>query len=691
MSQHAITHLLVLSEGSEAANRLISSLRNEGLALRAHHAGSEAELTRLLIHDQWDVVVCYENARIPPEQLLALLRRHELDIPVILVAHTEASHDPLPLFRLGIRDVIPNAEAMRLVVSVQREAGQYLLRRQLRRLEIQQRELEKRHQLLLEGSDTAVAYLQDGVHLYCNRSYADSLGYASIETITTTPFLNLATPAERPRVKALLSSAPLEEVSATVAMLRQDGSEESLQLVFTPVDYHGKPCLQLCVKAAHGNAEYTSAVERLGTQDLLTRLDNREHFLTRIESAIRKAVQQGTASSLLVVELNEFVDISSAIGRSSANIVLNDIAIFLQDIIRKPFAAARLEEHKFGIILYDGDPDEALALGMLIQSRINNRISPAMLSSLELSCSIGMALINGHTLDAGDVLERAHNNLRQTPLATDANYQFSLGVDLDHDAADMLAYLKAALEQQRFKLLYQPLVHIKGESWRRYEVLTRMLDPDGNEVAPGTFLQLANLNGMGESLDRLVVSKTLGALGDAGNVHNLIINLTSNTLTSRTFLPWLSEQLRSLRIPADLLVLQVSEIDIHNSPARSIEFCRGLHELNVPIAISHFGCALEPFAILQQVKPAFVKIDSTLVRDIGYSAQQKQSLKALIDRVHADGMLVVVPQVEDMDALPVLWDTGADFVQGYCLQGPSDAMNYEFVQVEEITLSAIQN
>jgi EAL domain-containing protein (putative c-di-GMP-specific phosphodiesterase class I) len=38
--------------------------------------------------------------------------------------------------------------------------------------------------------------------------------------------------------------------------------------------------------------------------------------------------------------------------------------------------------------------------------------------------------------------------------------------------------------------------------------------------------------------------------------------------------------------------------------------------------------------------------------------------------------------------LPVLWDIGVDYAQGYCLQAPSDAMNYEFVEDEEITLSA---
>lgn len=699
MSQAVTTHLLVVSEGSAAANRLISNLRNEGLALRAGHADSEAELGKLLVHAEWDVLACYENSRIPPERVLALLRHHEQALPIIVVTPTETSHDLLSLVRAGIRDVIADADDARLVVSVQREAAQHRLQRQLRRLEVQQHELEKRHRLLLEGSDSAIAYLQDGVHLYCNRSYAHSFGYASIETIATTPFLNLVTAAERARVRALLSSALTAgaaasvsasgEVSATVAVLRQDGSEDSLQLVFTPLEYHGKPCLQVSVRAAIGNADYQAAVERAASQDLLTRLDNRAHFHLRIESAIRKAVQTRVFSSLLVIELDEFIDISSAIGRSNANIVLNDIAAFLQDSIGKPFAAARLDAHEFGIIVYDGDPDEILALGKRIQSRLSEHISLALLNSLPLSCSIGMALINDHTSDAADVLARAHTNLRQNAMAHAANNEFS--IDSQPAASAMLACLAGALEQQRFRLLYQPLVHLKGAAWHRYEVLARMLDSDGNEVAPGAFLQLANLNGMGESFDKLIVGKALDALSEASAVHSLIINLTSNTLASRTFLPWLSAQLRSSRMTADMLVLQISEIDIYNSPACSLEFCAGLHELNVQIAISHFGCALEPFAILQQVKPAFVALEVSTVRDIIYSAQQKQSIKALVSRVHAEGLQVVVPQVDDLDMLPVLWETGADFVQGSSLQSPSPELHYEFVQVEEITLAAAQH
>lgn len=689
MAQDGITHLLVVAAGSETANRLISDLRSAGMALRAANAANEQQLASLLVQDQWDVLVCYACTALPPDRLLAVMRRYEQDLPVILVSQLPTGSDPGLLFQSGISAVLAPDEHQHLLFSVQREAGHYLLRRQLRRLEIRHRELEKRHQLLLADSSSPIAYVLDGVHLYCNPSYAASFGYDSIERITTTPLLNLFRSADRAAVRSMLASTDREPCSASVVILRQDGSENPLQLTLTPVEYHGKACLQASLRPVAGNSDYSAALALAQGRDLLTRLDNRTRFLERLENAIGKAVHQGEFSSLLVVTLNEFVDISSAIGRSNANLVLNDIALFLHAAISKPYAAGRLDDHSFGIILYDGDPDAALALATLIQGQLNSRVSPAMLPALELSCSTGMALINGHALDAAELLARAQPGLRQDRLESmPAAFRFRIGDTLQPDTSTLLDYLRIALEQQRFKLLYQPLVHIKGDGRQRYEVLTRMLDSDSNEIPPALFLPLARLNGMGEAIDRMVLGMVLAALADSGPVQSLIVNITAGTLQSGTFLPWLSDTLHARRLPADLLILQLSEIDLHNNPDRAAAFCRGLHELDIGIAISHFGCALEPFALLGTLRPTFVKLDETVVRDLLYSSRQKQNVQYLIRTLHARGLQVVVPQVEDMDILPILWDAGADFAQGYCLQRPSQEMNYGFVQVEEITLPA---
>ncbi len=685
MNPPVFTHLLVVADSLDAGNRLISGLRSQNMALRSASAGNERELATLLAQGQWDVIVCFAGKSLPPASVLSTLRRVEQDVPVILVGPAPAE----PQLAEGVREVIAAEEPERLLAAVSREAEVSQLKRRVRQLELQQRELEKRHALLLDGSATAIGYVQDGIHLACNPSYARCFGYDNTAAIAAIPLLDLLSPAARPGIKALLGQPLAGETRETVRIRRQNGNEESMELCFTPVEYHGKACVQLTVTPARGNAEYAAAVAQIGHQDLLTSLDNATHFLALVEHAIRAAVQDGKFSSLLLIGINDFADVSAAIGRSSANIVLNDIARALKESITANDAAARVDEYTFGILLHDGDPDKALALARAIQGRINNRVSSAMLTSLELGCTIGLALINGLAGDAETVLARAQANLRDKPLSTDGKFHYRIGEDMRHDAGAMLDYLKAALLNRRFKLLFQPLVPINGAGHKSYEVLTRMLDRDGNEVSPAAFLPLANLNGVGEEIDRLVIGLALDSMKDSGT-ERLIINITSNSLMSRTFLPWLSEKLRGGRIASDLLVLQISEVDIHGNPAQALAFCRGLRQLNAGMAICHFGCALEPFAILDALAPTLVKLDETLVRDIIYSPQQIENVRNQIGKLHDRGLLVIAPQVEDMDVLPVLWETGADYVQGYCLQRPSDEMNYEFVHVEEITLSAPQ-
>jgi EAL domain-containing protein (putative c-di-GMP-specific phosphodiesterase class I) len=265
---------------------------------------------------------------------------------------------------------------------------------------------------------------------------------------------------------------------------------------------------------------------------------------------------------------------------------------------------------------------------------------------------------------------------------------FRIGDSMDHDAGDMLAYLQTALTQRRFKPLFQPIVGISGNTRRSYEVLIRMLDKDDNEIRPGAFLPLAVMNGMGEDIDRMVVQMAIEALLASHDAQLLTVNITENTLLSHTFLPWLSEQLTQHRLPAERLGIDISEIALHASPEPALAFCQGLAVLGVPLTISNFGCALEPFALLDQLKPALVTMDETIVRDLIYSSHQKANVQSMVRTLHARGVHVVTPRVEDMAVLPVLWEIGVDYAQGYCLQAPSHEMNYEFVQDEEITLSA---
>src|SRR5690606_31944431 len=276
-----------------------------------------------------------------------------------------------------------------------------------------------------------------------------------------------------------------------------------------------------------------------------------------------------------------------------------------------------------------------------------------MSTGFELSS--GMMLVNGNALDAEDLITKARvAGLRTGKTARGAG-EYRISDSLQASAADMLGYLRRALDERRFRPVFQPIVGLGKQQRRCYEMLIRMLDLDGNEIPPGEFISLATMNGLGEELDRLVACIALDALRDALASEQLIINTTESTLLSRTFLPWLRDRLDACGIAPERLLVDVSEIALYTLPDQARAFCRGLQELGIGLMISHFGCALSPLRVIREVAPALVTLDASLARNLVYSETDQARVKDLIAQVHAAALEVVIPRVENMATLPLLW------------------------------------
>jgi multidomain signaling protein FimX len=682
----ALTHLLVVAEDNLAANRLISHLRQERIAVRAANVVSTPEFSHLVTQDQWDVLVCYDNGKLSLDTVLSLRKQHEQDFPVIFVTGQSAQLDPLALYRRGVHEVVAADQPSLLSLSVQRAASHYLLKRQVRRQDVLHRELGKRHEALLNASTTPVAYIQDGIHLYCNAEYAKFLGYDSPAAVQAKPFLNLLIMAERDRLKTLLRQTVTTETTVTAQVLRADSSEIPTQLLLVPVDYQGRACLQVTLALAAGNSEHSAEIAQLNAQDLVSKAANRAHFCLQIEAAIRKAVQVGSFSTLLLIKLHELAELSTVIGKATTNLLLKDLALLLQQLSGSADNVGRVEADCFAVLIANSNPTDLEHLTSRIQEQLHTLIRGFIPPSLALETSLGMALINGHASDADTILQRAQPTVAAASSALSPPTGATINDSTLPDPTSALVYLTTAINEERFVLNYQPLVPITTGSRQGYVILLRMLDSQGNEARPDEFMPLAIAHGMGEAIDRLVVSRLLKAAEITSNNDLLLLHLTSTTLISRTFLPWLHAQLMAANFPVQRLVLYLSEIDIHNNYDLAKSFVSTAKELGLAIAASHFGSAIDPFSIFKHVLPSVVSLDESVMRDLAYSQTQKHNVKTLIEALHERSIKVAASQVEKLDVLPVLWSIGADFVQGYCLQAPAKEMNYPFVQEEEITI-----
>lgn len=247
--------------------------------------------------------------------------------------------------------------------------------------------------------------------------------------------------------------------------------------------------------------------------------------------------------------------------------------------------------------------------------------------------------------------------------------------------------LSQALENDDIRLLFQPIVGFTAGNLEHYAVRFGL----GEEACTAPFPQTAIREyGQGERIDRLVLTRCLQLLRKPHSPDlRLVVELTAGTFAQPGFLSWLRGQLAESPVQSAGLVLQISEMDIVESPPGQVEeFCRQLQALQLPLAVTHFGGSLEPFSHLPRQYASYIELDDSLTEDSDADADRFGRLRDTVSRLQASG-LETIARADRMTLLPVLWKAGVCMVRGNCLQEASSRLEYAFVRDEEITLTAL--
>jgi EAL domain-containing protein (putative c-di-GMP-specific phosphodiesterase class I) len=272
-------------------------------------------------------------------------------------------------------------------------------------------------------------------------------------------------------------------------------------------------------------------------------------------------------------------------------------------------------------------------------------------------------MITDEATDADTLLIRArqHQAVRQ--------HQLSRNEGLSQSSA-MLELLRQSLQDENLLLVYQPTVCLRADAREYFEVRVRIPMAD-RLVYPAEFLDAANQHGLGERLDRYVLTHAMRAIRHQANERlRLTINLTANSLLSQTLLAWLTAELQRQHQNPRQIILQVSEADFLSAPE---------------LSLTHAGRSLDPFRIPGEVQAEFVKLDRSLLQNIDVDTRHRERLYEVVSALHGQGIRVIAPMVEDVKLLPMLWQAKVNFVQGNCLQQAVDHMDFGMFNEEELS------
>ena len=677
-------HNILINHGTQGLEaNLISLLRRAGIPCNSREFDGKQLPDDVPGGERHDLILLLADSLGQHcEVLLRQLQSSRRDIPCLLICKTPARW--LPMLSLGAAGLLAEVQLesaagqVQFVYQVRRELEHLQQRREQRRSASTVRELNQRLQAFMDNSRDAIACLQDGFHQYANTAWLSFFGFASVVETHTVSFLDLVAEEDVEKVRAFLRGpfrAGHQRCEFTA--IRRNGQELLATLDSASVSINGEQSLQLTVQNAHGNATLSNAVREAVSRDLQTGLLNEQHLLRSINQAMSSAVYQSRFSALLILSSSQLPEIAVALGKTDMHLFLRDIASVLASRCPLQSVLGRLDCGDFVVLMPDADTESCQDL-MHTLDGLGSTLLTLVPAGTSIQFSIGAAMITDEAPDADTLLIRArqHQAIRRHQLRS----QQSLS-----QSSAMLELLRQSLQDENLLLVYQPTVCLKADAREYFEVRVRVPMAD-RLVYPGEFLDAANQHGLGERLDRYVLTHAMRAIRHQANERlRLTINLTANSLLSQTLLAWLTAELQRQQQSPRQIILQVSEVDFLSAPEQARAFCAQVRALGFELSLTHFGCSLDPFRMQGEAQAEFVKLDRSLLQSIDVDLRQRERLYEVVSALHGQGIRVIAPMVEDVQLLPMLWQANVNFVQGNCLQQPADHMDFGLFNEQELS------
>jgi EAL domain-containing protein (putative c-di-GMP-specific phosphodiesterase class I) len=247
-------------------------------------------------------------------------------------------------------------------------------------------------------------------------------------------------------------------------------------------------------------------------------------------------------------------------------------------------------------------------------------------------------------------------------------------------AAEIPALMQAALAGDGLRLVYQPIVGLRGDAGENYEVLVRLPHPAGDDLLPADFLGPAEAVGLMPEVDRWVIRRSvadLARLRARSHRARFFVRISGQSLLDEEVLITICDTLRDQQAKGAWLVFQLRRTDLRFHRDAAERLVEGLRRINCRIALDRYGDDPEEEELLRAFRFDFVKLSPRLTRNAGADADLLRHLKTIVATLRAAGTESVVTGVEDAESLVFLWSAGIDHVQGFFLHEPTPTITYQ--------------
>lgn len=433
--------------------------------------------------------------------------------------------------------------------------------------------------------------------------------------------------------------------------------------------------LQLNVALTRDLAAQRERLALEALHDPLTGLPNRA-LLTSTLADLDPSPTGQDSTALLMIDLDGFKAVNDTLSHAAGDQLLITIADRLREAIA-PYGqnafAARLGGDEFAVLLHPGALETATDLARDILRRF---AEPMVFDDrpATVRASIGIALTSQRPATAR-LLHHADLALYEAKHHAKGHYQL-----FDRRMADAVKArrslqtdLAKALADGQFSLAYQPIVDLSTGASHSAEALVRWNHPREGTLGPDAFLPVAADGGLLADVDRWVLSTAasqLAAWREADPEYTMNVNMSAAYLACGTVVEDVHRALHDHRLPADALVIEVTEDSLIANLDEAARTLGKLRDLGVRVALDDFGVGYSSLTYLRRLPVNVVKIDRSFIGDLDRDPPAAVLVGNVLSLVHGLGLSCIAEGIENPRQIVHLRTCHCEQAQGFLFSRP---------------------
>jgi diguanylate cyclase (GGDEF)-like protein len=425
--------------------------------------------------------------------------------------------------------------------------------------------------------------------------------------------------------------------------------------------------------------------------DELTGLGNRRALATALTAGPldghtptwdRAAARLG----LLLLDVDQFREINDSLGRHVGDDLLCRIADRLSQAVRPQDLLTRTGGDEFGILMADGV--NLMTARAHAGSLIDALREPFALGHIT-DVSIAIALWPDHCAHPQELLNLAETAMTDAKVAEHRIAVYDAAADLHKsNDAQLIEDLRTTLSTARHSLSqlgvstgeltchYQPKISAEGERVHSVEALVRWHHPTRGLLLPDQFLPAAERAGLMRPMATRVLDIALAQIRswrDQGITLTIAVNLSTTNLLDTDLVDTIDRLLQTHRLPADALIVEITESTLTTDSQRSRNTVGSLRGLGIRLSLDDYGTGWSSLARLHDLSVDELKLDKVFVARLARDPRSIAIVRSTVALAHSLGADLVAEGVEDEATLHALRRYGCTITQGHVHSPPLPA------------------